>query len=105
LKLDVEITKNEFNLPFAFRLRETGLTWNWHDWVLCHIAFRDTNPIHWCLAFDFRVGRDGDISCGLFNSTWEPVAQKRFELGKLYYFKPVRVLEEVREELPWAPPV
>lgn len=74
------------------------LIFNWNDWVACKIAFEKTNVIHWCIASSFRESRN-DISMSIWNPSYEEI--KDFvSLNSLYYFEPVRVIEEVRDYFP-----
>lgn len=97
-EIEIEVFKRYRRTGFPEILRYDGIEFKWHDWVLCHIAWASSNPIHWCIASSFR---DYGHRSPVWKATiWNPSYDELYdfqELSKLHYFKPIKVIKEVRE--------
>lgn len=90
--------KERYDTGIAKTYEMAGLEFDWTDWVLCEVSFQDGNPVHWCLASSFREVGGKHMTCTLLNPSYEEMYDFR-EVEKLAHFKPVKVIQEVRQSL------
>jgi len=80
-----------------------GIEFQWHDWLLCEIAFCTTNPIHHCIASAFRdsggphPAKPGQKCKRMMATIMNPTYDHMFdnhELNKLAHFKVVSLVHK-----------
>ncbi len=84
----------ENGLPKTYQCGD--LSFEWTDWVLCEIEWYKGNFRHWCIASSFRGREPKEMTCTILNPTYDDMRDFN-SLAGVWYFKPVKVIEEVRE--------
>lgn len=89
----------ESGLPHTYRA--DNIEFQWHDWLLCEIAWNMTNPIHHCIASGFRdsggphPAKPGQkckrMAATIMNPTYEHMFDNQ-DLHKLAHFKVVSLI-------------
>ena len=78
------VSYNHLGLSWTFEDNDIQFVWN--QVVLAEISFSRGNPIHKCVASDFRTsGKKEGITCLCWNPSWD--GEKLVEISKLNHFK------------------
>lgn len=81
------INRNGF--PRYFIVDDLEFAWN--SWVLCEIAHAESNPIHLCMASDFRLAGKNPTAM-IWNLTYDDDGCSKYYINKLAHFRPFQII-------------
>jgi len=89
---------SRYHTGLVHEYESNGLVFQWHDWVLCEVAWGPGNPTHHAVCSGFRQFGSGSmeiidhnkIEMTMLNPTYDRMEHR--VIGKLTHFKPVSVI-------------